>query len=76
MKTLLSTSAVIAALTLSACAPAPEPVSNQNYGGKVNASHSASQTTTAGATTRFRGCPEWAPKIYRGNMYCLDQYPY
>ena len=72
MNNTIATTLTVAALALTACAPVLDPVSDQNYGGKVDASH----TTSGAAVTRFRGCPEWAPKIYRGDMYCLDNYSY
>ena len=66
MKKIIGTTLTVATLALAACAPAPapEPVSDQNYGGKYSSSNST--------VTRYSGCPEWAPKIYRGNLYCLD----
>ena len=73
MKKTLAITATISALALSACAPAPAPVTDQEYkGGKASHSQSASYS----AATRFRGCPDWAPTMYRGDLYCLKNYPY
>jgi hypothetical protein len=74
MKKTIALTLTVAALTLSACAPAPapEPVTDQDYGGKVDSGH----TGTSGVVTLFRGCPEWAPIVYRGDLYCLKNYPY
>lgn len=57
----------VATVALAGCAPAtgPEPVTNQNYGGKVSAGHSG--VVTRGA---YR-CPDWANTMHRGDLYCL-----
>ena len=67
MKKTLGMTLTVAALGLAACAPAPapEPVTDQNYGGKFSGS-------SHGVVTRSRGCPDWAQKMYRGDLYCLD----
>ncbi len=69
MKKTLATTLTVAALALSACAPAPapEPVTDQNYGGKYSSSHTV---------TRYRACPEWAPTMFRGDLYCLKNFNY
>lgn len=76
MKKTLAMTFAVAALGLAACAPAPgpEPITDQNYGGKV--SSSAGYAASGAAVTRFRGCPSWAPNMYRGDLYCLKHYSY
>lgn len=62
----ISIALIATVLGLAACAPAPapEPVTDQNYGGKYNASHTVSRGHLA--------CPDWASFMYRGDMYCTD----
>ena len=57
----------VATVALAGCTsePQPEPISDQDYGGKVSAGHGA--VVTRGSVR----CPDWASVIYRGDLYCV-----
>lgn len=56
----------VATVGLAGCttAPAPEPVTDQNYGGKLGGSG-------AYVTRSTYRCPDWANVMHRGDLYCL-----
>lgn len=60
----------VAIMALAGCSETvgTEPITNQNYGGKVGAAHGG--VVTRGA---YR-CPDWANVMHRGDLYCLKQH--
>ena len=61
----------LATVMLSGCATTgTDPITDQNYGGKIDARSGGGHYVTRGASYR---CPDWAGTHYRGNLICIQR---